>query len=259
MLAEAAIAAGSSLLGGYLSNKANEKNNAANLANAQKQYEQQKEFAQSGIQWKVKDAEAAGIHPLYALGANTISYAPQSVGSNPNDFGFLKETGQNIGRAIDATRSLPARAEALQTTAATLTNEGLALDNDLKRTQLASAAALASQPGTGPGLPGAFQKYVLHGQGDAGVTDPSYEHKIVPPQFTPGLKAFGHTIDTSSDFSDAQSYEDRYGDGTDNIMGAIIAGADLYQGRQLRNHELWHWLRKNYGSDNQAWYGKSRR
>jgi len=149
----AILGAATSLAGGLLQNKANEKANRAAEAQAQKQYEQQKEFAQSGIQWKVKDAEAAGIHPLYAMGANTISYAPQSVGSNPSDFSFLKDTGQNIGRAIDATRSNPAKMQAFATTAAQLQNEGLALDNDLKRTQLASAAALANQTGTPPGLP----------------------------------------------------------------------------------------------------------
>lgn len=29
----------------------------------------QKQFAQTGIQWKVADAKKAGIHPVYALGA----------------------------------------------------------------------------------------------------------------------------------------------------------------------------------------------
>jgi hypothetical protein len=44
-------------------------NNAAN-------YEQQKEFAQNGISWKVADAKRAGIHPLAALGASTTPYTP---------------------------------------------------------------------------------------------------------------------------------------------------------------------------------------
>ena len=40
----------------------------------------QREFAQNGIRWKVADAEAAGIHPLAALGAQTTPYQPVSIG-----------------------------------------------------------------------------------------------------------------------------------------------------------------------------------
>lgn len=170
----ALLGAGTSILGGLMQNKANEKANKAAEAQAQRQYEQQKEFAQSGIQWKVQDAEKAGIHPLYALGANTISYSPQSVGANPSDFGFLKDAGQNIGRAIDATRSNPAKMEAFAITAANLQNEGLALDNELKRTQLASAHALANQTGAAPGLPSLLTGPAsngIDGQGNAPQTE----------------------------------------------------------------------------------------
>lgn len=157
----ALIGAGTSLLGGFLNNRAN--------AKAQKQqYQQQKEFAQSGIQWKVEDAKKAGIHPLYALGASTAQYAPQSVGGQ--DFSFLSDAGQNIGRAIDATRSNPAKANALATTAAAIQIEGLKLDNDLKRAQLASSMALTRQAGSAPGLPSVSTVPALTGmpgQGDA--------------------------------------------------------------------------------------------
>lgn len=39
----------------------------------------QREFAQNSIQWRVNDAKRAGIHPLYALGAQGSSYTPQSL------------------------------------------------------------------------------------------------------------------------------------------------------------------------------------
>jgi len=139
----AIIGAGASLLGGLLSNKANEKANAQAQENALRQEALQKEFAQSGIQWKVGDAKAAGIHPLYALGANTVSYSPSTVGATPNNFDFLGDVGQNVGRAIQATQSNPARIQALQLTAAQLQNEGLKLDNDLKR----EVAAMAKERG----------------------------------------------------------------------------------------------------------------
>lgn len=127
----------------FMQNRANEKN-------AQRAYEQQKEFAQSGIQWKVADAEKAGIHPLYALGAQTHSFSPWNVGA---DYSGIAQAGQNIGRAIQSTNSENGRVSALSQTAQALQVEGLHLDNELKRTQIVSAMNLARQPGTGPGLP----------------------------------------------------------------------------------------------------------
>lgn len=58
----------------------------------------QKEFAKHGIQWRVEDAKAAGISPLAALGANTVSYTPQYIGGR--DAG-MSNMGQNIARAIN--------------------------------------------------------------------------------------------------------------------------------------------------------------
>jgi hypothetical protein len=52
----------------------------ANKANQQMQYD----FAQKGIQWKVKDAKKAGIHPLYAMGASTQSPSFKVDGQGDN-------------------------------------------------------------------------------------------------------------------------------------------------------------------------------
>lgn len=82
----------------------------------------QREFAQMGIRWKVEDAEAAGLHPLYALGGAGAAYAPAPAlvhGSAPEvrphlrqaaDSGsYLGGMGQEIGAAL--TRTLdPAQA-----------------------------------------------------------------------------------------------------------------------------------------------------
>lgn len=155
----ALIGAGASILGNVLGNRANEKA-------AQQQYQQQKEFAKSGIQWKVEDAKKAGIHPLYALGANTISYSPQSVGGP--DFSGIADAGQNIGRAIDATRSNPEKMAATALTAVQL--EGLQLDNDLKRAQLNSALATARQTGNPPGMPSATTTNAINGMPGQGNT-----------------------------------------------------------------------------------------
>lgn len=160
------------LIGAAASLFAGNKQNKANEQAAARQYEQQKEFAQSGIQWKVEDAKKAGIHPLYAMGANTISYSPQSVGGA--DYSHLANAGQNIGRAIDATRSNPEKTNALLQTAQRIQMEGYQLDNDLKKVQLASAMATARQAGSAPGLPSTSTVPALvgmPGQGDAPQID----------------------------------------------------------------------------------------
>lgn len=144
---------------------------SSSASKARKQEAQtQREFAQNGIQWKVEDAKKAGIHPVYALGANTVSYAPQSVGGS--DYSGLASAGQDIGRAIDATRSNPARADALSQTLARYQVEGAGLDNDIKRADLASKLATVRSQ-VGPGLPGPATRSLwgLDGQGNAPQID----------------------------------------------------------------------------------------
>lgn len=65
---------------------------------AAQQYDHQKEFAQNSIQWRVNDAKKAGIHPLYALGSQGISYAPSSFSSMPDT--SLSDAGNAVGSAV---------------------------------------------------------------------------------------------------------------------------------------------------------------
>lgn len=58
----------------------------------------QREFAQHGIRWKVADAQAAGLHPLFALGGNTATYTPNPIPVNNSH----ADLGQNLGRAVQA-------------------------------------------------------------------------------------------------------------------------------------------------------------
>lgn len=158
----ALISAGASLASSFLGNKSAEKAR-------EKESAQQREFAQNGIQWKVQDAKNAGVHPLYALGANTVSYSPQSVGGS--DFSGLASAGQDIGRAVDATRSTNARTDVLATRLANAQITGAELDNDIKRATLASQ--LATQSAGNPGLPGSSSSaaWGLDGQGNAPQVD----------------------------------------------------------------------------------------
>lgn len=134
------IAAGGSLLGGILGQ-------SAQNARAEKNDALQREFAQTGIQWKVEDARKAGVHPLAALGAQTASYTPQSIGDSIGP--AFAQAGQDISRAVDATRSGPQRVEAIQKSMDDLTLTRMGLENEL----LASQIAKINQAGHPPPFP----------------------------------------------------------------------------------------------------------
>lgn len=124
---------------------------------SKKDMENQRDFAQYGIRWKVADAKAAGLHPLAALGASTPAYSP--VGSNIPD---LSKFGQNIQRAVmakatDAERELAK----LEIERQHLINDGLLMDN------LSKHRSLNEIP---PAMPNTDWTGVIPGQGDAKVT-----------------------------------------------------------------------------------------
>lgn len=74
-------------------------------SNAGKNRDLQVAAAKKSIQWRVADAKAAGVHPLYALGNPGISISPVS-----NDApAYLSAMGQNISRAVSAGLSGPER------------------------------------------------------------------------------------------------------------------------------------------------------
>jgi len=149
------FSAGSSLLGGILGNRSDEKIAAKNTA-------MQKQFAQEGIRWKVADAKAAGIHPLAALGAQTVSYSPQVGGSNSLAQG-LAAAGQDIGRAIDAKRTAGERIDAYTKTVQDLSLRRMGLENEL----LASQIAKTRQGGGVPPMPSAADRHLMEGQGNS--------------------------------------------------------------------------------------------
>lgn len=126
----ALIAGGAALAGGLIAARsarkqvsAQEDANARALeaaqAHALRQEELQREFAQHGIRWRVEDAKAAGLHPLYALGGSTTGYSPSSIPvmAAPGGAGVggehlgraLSDAGQNISRAVAAQESAEQR------------------------------------------------------------------------------------------------------------------------------------------------------
>lgn len=155
------VSVGGSLLGGLFGDSSREKANAAMLADKEKDRELQKEFAQSGIQWRVADAKAAGIHPVYALGGSGASYTPSAISLDGGSSmaSALSSSGQEIGRAINATRSAPQRADAFTEATQKLTLDKMGLENQLLASQIAKMNANPNPP-----MP-IGQRYLVDGQG----------------------------------------------------------------------------------------------
>ncbi|QGH72369.1 MAG: putative minor capsid protein [Microviridae sp. ctQch27] len=127
-----------------------------NLWEGSKNRKLQKEFAQQGIRWKVADAQAAGIHPLYALGAQTHSFQPFMTGAGSE----LANMGQDVSRAIGATQTAGERAHTQAMAALEL--DRAKLENELLRSQIARANAAPNPP-----LPGT--PYLIDGQSGSGA------------------------------------------------------------------------------------------
>lgn len=132
-----------------------------NLQIARENMALQKEFAQMGIRWKVQDAKAAGLHPLAALGANTLSYSPVQVGSDL-DYG-MKGLGQDISRAVASKMTNLERAMLEQDLLIKQkTSEGLEIENQTNFEQLQQLRRRGQIP---PPMPdGTSNIYGLDGQ-----------------------------------------------------------------------------------------------
>lgn len=125
----------------------------------------QKEFAQNGVTWRVQDAERAGVHPLYALGASGASYSPSatigggaSLRSGKGDlYRNISNMGQDVSRAMYATATTEKREKAMFDVQL---QEGQ-LRNELLRHQINQAVNQG-----GPGLPSNSGMPGLTGQGN---------------------------------------------------------------------------------------------
>lgn len=148
------IGAGASLLGNVLgmdaqkdaaedANAAAAARDAANREAEQRRFDQnvalQREFAQMGLRWKVEDAKAAGLHPIFALGGAGASYTPtpyQHTDSSyvaDNSGQYWGQMGQDISRALTATQTAVERTNDRM---GALALERSELQNDLLRAQI---------------------------------------------------------------------------------------------------------------------------
>lgn len=213
------IGAGANIIGGLLNRKSQQEANAINQANADRNAAMQAEFAQQGIRWKVADAKAAGIHPLYALGAQTTSFSPVSVGAvGDTSLGnSLANAGQDVSRAINATRTLPERQAAIALTQAQL--EGINLDNEIKRTTVASNIQRMVQNANPPAPTIAP---------DANVPFNVPENK--KSEERPPLMLFGSRVMTPPGTSPMKAWEDQIGDdGPLSWLMQLLVGAHTLQ------------------------------
>ncbi|WNK13902.1 MAG: DNA pilot protein [Microvirus sp.] len=87
----AAIGGAAGLAGGFLSN-------ASNKSTANTNWEHQKEALQNSVRWRVADAKAAGIHPLYAMGQAPMTVSP--MGFEDRIGPELKNMGQDVGNVV---------------------------------------------------------------------------------------------------------------------------------------------------------------
>lgn len=190
-------------IGAILNHNATKDANAMAQYNADRNINLQREFAQSGIQWKVADAEAAGIHPLFALGANTHSFSPVSVGTTANTAigDAVSGMGQDITRAVNATRSGEARDTAFTKTVQALGIEKAQLENEVLKASLASSVQRLKQQANPP-MP----------TGRPVPEDKKYEER-------PKLIYGGVPIKTDPGSVNAETTEKRYGDIAQEISG----------------------------------------
>lgn len=168
------ISAGASILGGLMGKSSADAARESTERMAAQNIALQKEFAQSGIQWRVADAKAAGIHPIYALGSGGASFSPVTA-AFPTDTSMpnaLASAGQDIGRAIHKTETAEGRMGALGKAAAALQLEGAQLDNELKRTEIASKTARLRADQVGAPMPAASDAYLIPGQSASGLIKP---------------------------------------------------------------------------------------
>lgn len=215
--------------------------NSQNLLIHNQTMQAQEAAARHAIQWRMEDAQAAGIHPLYAMGNPGISIGPSGVQMEAASMlapqvsavdrgGTLAQMGQGVGRAVakmqtKEQRVAAANARMRQDQMDALTIEGKHLDNEFTRAQI---AALQSKDQVGPPAPsvtgsvsGARPGKVVMKPSEPIVGSPGY------PGREPGI---------------IQSY--RYNDNNDGTI-SIMPSADMKQAMEDSTILEADWLLRN--------------
>lgn len=191
-LISGALGLGSSLLS-YFGGKDAAATNREDAMNAElRAAERQRIANETSIQTRVKDANAAGVHPLYALGAPTMSSAGAVLGAPAQNLMAplaqgMRDLGQNLsGKSTPGGQEAP---NAYQAETMRLDLENRALQNQLLRNKVVATATPKGPP-----------------VGDFVVPE---NPKI---EMNPPLMFGGKRWVTDPSTSPMKAWEDRYGD-----------------------------------------------
>jgi len=238
------ITAGTSLLGGFLARDAQSDANDRMVVEKEKDRALSKEFAQNGVSWKVDDARRAGIHPLIALGGTGASYSGSAMSFAP-ETGVahgLAAAGQDIGRAVNATRTASQRDDAFTTSINALALERAGLENELLKSKIGQLRSAQNNPP----MPTASTDFTV----------PVAEK----PEERPLLRTGRGAVTTDDRVSNAEDFEKRYGEMSDWAFGPYIAWRDLqknYPGWFLPEKDrLFNRLMRNMDAQKLREYGR---
>ena len=168
---ELGLSAGSKLLGGLMSDNRADRQWKQSLdfekkkfAAAKDQFDQQMD---ASVQRRVKDAQAAGIHPLFAMGASVGSSPTLTAGSSP------APTGSALGNAVQSLGADLARAEIRTHETQSEKNEAEAALADSKTATIAQGLASTGRDAL---------------NGGPIAKEPLYEVPIVPTRNAQGFQ-----------------------------------------------------------------------
>lgn len=205
-----------SIAGGLLGKKSQEDANERN-------YQMQKEFAQNSIRWKVADARAAGVHPLFALGASTNAASPSFNSSNIGD-----HVAQGLTGAMNAKANALAMKQAAELNSAMIRKE-----NALADKYTAEAQDVAQQM--------AAASFAARAAQAANVVQDA-------PEF---ILPFGAPLTGIAGRTPNSVLQERYGEAAD-LIGAAQLAEDVFSGPTTResslgslNPLLYYWLRRD--------------
>lgn len=192
----------------------------------------------TALQRRVADGAAAGLNPLAAIGASSVTSPPVTAASieGPANMG---ETGHYIGNALKELAESPQvkRQEAMKERMDDISLRQAEADLELTRARSRSVIAAASHPTRGLDAPVGVEP--------AGVLNPKVTE----------IRMGGVTQPTDKGWSDAQDVSNRYGDWVGGAYGTGLfsrdalgaAGADkTYKDLTRISDRAYDWFRRNF-------------
>ena len=123
---------------------------AMSAVNASKNRDQQREFAQNSLSWRVQEARKNGIHSAYALGFNGNSFIPVT---QDNDYG-LQGFGQSLQGASRTNDKIDDDSVLFQKESNRLALQGQMLENEMKALEIESKWKQLKGMGQSPAFKG---------------------------------------------------------------------------------------------------------